>query len=571
TMFLTPNAEPFWGGTYFPKTARFGRPGFIEILEQISYIFQNHPEKVEQNQAALVAQLKTRHKLRSPGHLQGDILEKAAQQIFEISDPDHGGLRGSPKFPQTAMYELLWRIGAESANKAYEKASLFALERISMGGIYDHIGGGYARYSVDHRWLVPHFEKMLYDNALLLNLMTQIWPQTGSDILRQRVGETISWLEREMLTADGGFASSLDADSEGVEGKFYVWTLDQIGQALKPDDAALFAEHYDITANGNWEGVSVPNRLHSSSPADPATEDKLTHIKNELLEVRGQRIRPGTDDKILCDWNGLAITAIARASLAFDRPDWLKLAEKVFGFVSESMSHDIFLFHSYRQGQTKNRGQLSDYANLIQAALALYERTLDPVYLERAETWTQTVIAHFKAPGEQFYMISDQERDLLIRPISAADDAVPNGNAIMLDNFARLGHLTWNPDHLDRAELLVSAFADDINANPLAHAAMLAAYHQSRNQVQISLKEAGDIRDYLSELPNHYLNNPIILVDAGTHNIPARNILLTDSGTDHAATAYICVGQACLPPATDLKSFRARLEEAEKIIANPVP
>ncbi len=563
TMFLTPKGEPFWGGTYFPKTSRFGRPGFIEVLEHVSFIFKNHRDKVEQNQAALVTQLKSHHAVPVAGQLTPDILTITAKNVFEISDPLNGGLNGAPKFPQTFMYELLWRIGTQTANESYKKASLFALERISMGGIYDHLGGGYARYSVDEKWLVPHFEKMLYDNALLIKLAAMIWPDARSEILRRRVAETIQWLEREMLTSEGGLASSLDADSEGVEGKFYVWTLDELKKALSSSDAALFAHHYDITKAGNWEGVSIANRLNNESLGDEKTEAELDRIRSLLLKTRSKRVRPGIDDKILCDWNGIAITAIARASFVFQQPEWLKLAEKIFRFVSESMKQGHFLYHSYRKGKPKNAGQLSDYANMIQAALALYERTLSPTYLDQAESWTNTLETHFMSENGFFYMVSDKETDLLVRPVSASDDATPNGNAVMVENMTRLGHLTGNSAFLDKAELIINAFADDIKKNPLAHAGILNAYHQSMSQIQISITSSKDTYKYIDEILHNFVSDSIVLIRHNKDSLPAENIFSKEVINNSTKNHFVCIGNACLPPANDILSFTERLRDAK--------
>ena len=561
TMFLTPKAEPFWGGTYFPKSPRYGHPGFIEILQQISYVFQKHPEKISENQSAIVSRLKSLHKIRDAEDLDPEILSVAAKNIFDISDPEHGGLSGSPKFPQTFMYEHLWRMGLSQTNEPYKKAAIFALERISMGGIYDHLGGGYARYSVDDRWLVPHFEKMLYDNALLISLITMVWPSSKSEILKQRVAETISWLEREMLTPAGGLASSLDADSEGVEGKFYVWTLQEISNLLEPNDANLFSRHYDIQENGNWEGVSVPNRLHASNLADKKTEIELARIRIILLEARSKRIRPGQDDKILCDWNGLAITAISRASLVFDRPEWLKLAKSIFSFITNSMTDGERLFHSYREGKTKNAGQLSDYANMIQAALSLYERTLETEYLDWAMTWIKTLESHFIGNNSFFYMVADDETDLLLRPVSAKDDATPNGNGVMVDNYSRISHLTNNLSYRDRADQLIRAFTTDIMENPLSHCAMLNSYHQSDNQVQISILSKGNTDQYISELNQHPLLNPIVLIGAEKSKFPNTVIPYDEIKCDENTVAFVCKDNACLPKAENVETFKMHLNQ----------
>src|SRR5947209_4757550 len=253
TMFLTPDGEPFWGGTYFPNTSRYGRPGFADVLRNVSRIFHEEPQNVEQNRAAIMARLAESARPQGKVTIGPAELDRAAQQIAGMIDPTHGGLRGAPKFPQTMMLEFLWRAGQRTGIERYFAAVELTLERICQGGIYDHLGGGFSRYSVDERWLVPHFEKMLYDNAQLLELLGLAFARSQRSLFRDRARETVEWLAREMTTADGAFCASLDADSEGGEGKFYVWSLAEIEQALGPQDAAFFAGHYDVTAEGNFE------------------------------------------------------------------------------------------------------------------------------------------------------------------------------------------------------------------------------------------------------------------------------------------------------------------------------
>ena len=286
-----------------------------------------------------------------------------------------GGIRGAPKFPQVQFLNLLWRSGLRFGLANPLAAVELTLTHIAQGGIYDHLGGGFARYSVDERWLVPHFEKMLYDNAQLIDLMTEAWRETKSPLYAQRIEETISWLLREMVVDTGGFASSLDADSEGEEGKFYVWSLAEIEAALGAEDARLFAEIYDVTAAGNFEGHNILNRLGAIALRDADTEARLASLRAKLLAHRATRVRPGFDDKVLADWNGLTIAALANAAQAFDREDWLAAAERGFAFVRERMTVAGRLLHAWRAGEAKAPATASDYANMIRAALALANAT----------------------------------------------------------------------------------------------------------------------------------------------------------------------------------------------------
>src|SRR6187401_1548061 len=295
TMFLTPDGEPFWGGTYFPKTARYGKPAFVNLLREVERVFRQEPQSVEQNRSALMARLAEGARPAGRVIIAAPELDRAASQIAGMIDPVHGGMRGAPKFPQPMMLEFLWRAGQRRNDKRYYAAVELSLARICEGGIYDHLGGGFSRYSVDERWLVPHFEKMLYDNAQLLELLSLAWQRSKDPLFAQRARETVGWLGREMTTGEGAFSASLDADSEGEEGKFYVWTYDEVTKCLGETDGEYFARHYDVQPDGNFEGNSIFNRL---AGLDRTAEDetRLTRLRAKLLAVRDMRIRPGLDD-----------------------------------------------------------------------------------------------------------------------------------------------------------------------------------------------------------------------------------------------------------------------------------
>ena len=301
-------------------------------------------------------------------------LDNAARQLGGIIDPVNGGTRGAPKFPQAALFELLWRAGLRTGEPRYFAAVEITLDHICEGGIYDHLGGGFSRYSVDERWLVPHFEKMLYDNAQLLELLAIAHLRSGKPLYRQRAQETVAWLEREMTTGEGAFSASLDADSEGEEGKFYVWSYEDVLRELGTEDGEFFARHYDVTPAGNFEGHNILNRL-KPLPRTADDEARLAVLRAKLLAVRASRVRPGLDDKVLADWNGLMIAALANASLMLAEPSWLALARQAFSFVARTMTRGDRLGHSWRQGQLKFPGLASDFAAMIRAALALYEAT----------------------------------------------------------------------------------------------------------------------------------------------------------------------------------------------------
>src|SRR3982075_2439722 len=355
TMFLPPAGEPFWGGTYFPKTARYGKPAFANLLREVERVFRQEPQSVEQNRSALMARLAESARPAGNVGIAAPELDRAANQIAGMIDPVHGGMRGAPKFPQPMMLEFLWRAGQRLNDRRYFGAVELSLARMCEGGISDHLGGGFSRYSVDERWLTPHFEKMLYDNALLLELLALAWQRSGSELFRARARETVAWLAREMTTADGAFSASLDADSEGEEGKFYVWSLADIVAVLGDEDAKLFAAHYDVTAGGNFEGHNILNRLkHVSRSADD--EQRLSAMCAKLLVARSTRVGPGLDDKVLADWNGLMIAGLVNAGVACNEPPWIEMAARAFLFIDAKMTHGDRLGHSSREGRLRVPG-----------------------------------------------------------------------------------------------------------------------------------------------------------------------------------------------------------------------
>ncbi|MFQ5959315.1 MAG: thioredoxin domain-containing protein, partial [Alphaproteobacteria bacterium] len=303
TMFLTPEGEPFWGGTYFPPSGRYGRPGFQDVLRAVHKVYTSEPEKVEKNRAALVEALQALSRKEAGGAIPLALGDQVAELLLQEVDPVWGGIGGAPKFPQTMVLELLWRAYKRGAGAAMRDAVLLSARRICEGGIYDHLGGGFARYAVDERWLVPHFEKMLYDNALILELLAHLWQETGDALFKNRTEETVAWVLREMAAPDGGFASAYDADSEGEEGRFYTWSADEIDRLLGPD-AAAFKAVYDVGAQGNWEGRNILHR--NAAPADAAIDEaQLAAMRAVLFRARAERVPPACDDKVLADWNGL--------------------------------------------------------------------------------------------------------------------------------------------------------------------------------------------------------------------------------------------------------------------------
>ncbi len=429
TMFLTPEGEPFWGGTYFPKDAAYGRPGFTDVLTEVARIFREEPAKVYKNRTALTKALEEQSATARPGEPTPQVPVVVAEKLTELMDPENGGIRGAPKFPQVPLLTLLWRAHLRTGREEFAAPVTRALDHMSEGGIYDHLGGGFARYSVDEFWLAPHFEKMLYDNALLIDLLTLAWAETRKPLYERRVRETIEWIAREMTVDGGAFAASLDADSEGVEGKFYVWSEAEIDNLFTPGEATLFKRFYGVTAEGNWEHTNILNRLaRADAPVTAEEEAALEPLKARAFAERDLRVKPGFDDKVLADWNGLAIAALARAGATFGEAEWVEMAAGAFRFVMETMRPETNgegrLHHAWRAARLQHIAMADDLANMADAAIALAEATGDEGYVAEAESLVAELDAHYRdtANGGYFFTADDAPA-LIVRRRTVADDA----------------------------------------------------------------------------------------------------------------------------------------------------
>jgi hypothetical protein len=566
TMFLTADARPFWGGTYFPPEDRYGRPSFRRVLAEIARVFTEEADKVEMNASALMARLNAERPQEHRGRVSKAGLKDFAERLVETVDPVHGGMQGAPKFPQFSFFWFLWRAGIRFGSEPAKQAVVRTLTNICQGGIYDHIGGGFARYSVDERWLVPHFEKMLYDNALLLQLLTEAWRETKSVLFRQRIEETVSFVFREMRAPDGGFAASWDADSEGEEGKFYVWTPDEIEAVLGAESADLFCRVYDITPGGNFEGHSIPNRLAKLALEDVETEKRLADMRAKLFAHRGARVKPGFDDKLLADWNGLMIAAIAAAGFAIDDDKMIEQVRPFYDAVKRLLGReDGRLWHAYRGGQAKAPASASDYANMISAALILYQVTSDAAYVVDAMSWTAILDRHYWASAGGYTFSADDTGDLIVRTRTGHDDATPNANGAMITNLVQLFLLTGDDGYRTRAEAIVDAFLSDIVAVPQAHTGLLAGSLDAilpQHIVIVGNKGAPALVDILREIS---LPGAVIQHLADTSHLPATSPLHGKSpavGGD--AQAFICVGPQCSLPLASAEALRAGLLAARQ-------
>jgi uncharacterized protein YyaL (SSP411 family) len=570
TMFLAPDGTPFWGGTYFPPVSRWGKPSFRQVLNAIAHAWASERDAITRNAAALRQALAQISATR-PGNLPGpDDLDRAALALLDLVDMRQGGLRGAPKFPNPPIFRFLWQNSFRIGDPRASAATHLLLQRMSAGGIYDHLGGGYARYSTDDEWLVPHFEKMLYDNAQLLDLLALAHAQRPDPLYEGRAGETVGWLTRDMEaeSRDGvcAFAASEDADSEGEEGRFYVWSAGEI-DVLLGADAEFFRAAYDVMPGGNWEGHTILRRV--APPGDDAAEARLARCRAILFAARGRRVRPGRDDKVLADWNGFAIAALCRAGAVFARPGWIRRADAAYRFVMRAMrGPDGRVAHAWRLGRTSAAGLLDDQAAMARAALALFEATGAPDYLNEAIGLAEAA-EHFFADGQGAYFLTaadsaDVPLGPAARPRSAADNAVPSGNGMMADVLARLFHLTGEARWRERCEALLAAWGGAGNSFA-AMPGLLAAADTLMNGASVVIAGAPELPATQALLAAALAApDPAICVlrapGAGAAPLPQAHPAHGRLAPAGGAAAFVCRGGVCGLPVGSAEALRNLLD-----------
>ncbi|PRD53138.1 thioredoxin domain-containing protein [Phyllobacterium myrsinacearum] len=557
TMFLTPDAKPFWGGTYFPKNARYGRPGFIDVLRSIARAWREDHARVIQNVDALTSHVSARLDAQAgPAALDKHIFDQFSANISGMIDLQKGGLTGAPKFPNAPFMDALWLSWLRNGAIQHRDAFLKSLRTMLQGGIYDHLGGGLSRYSVDDRWLVPHFEKMLYDNAQFIRHATYAYAETKDELFRMRIEETVGWLKREMLANGQRFASSLDADSEGEEGRFYVWSADEIPAT---PDFEIFRAVYDVAAEGNWEGKTILNRLTSSGSSDAATEAHLAKARQILFDRRESRIHPHRDDKSLTDWNGLMIRALAEAARLFERSDWLDLALGSYRSISESMVEGR-LPHSVLEQSRLFPGLSSDYASMINAAISLYEATQDKAFLGDAALWLQALDRwHLTEDGNHALSAIDST-DVIIRVRGDQDEAIPSATGQIIEAISRLATAT-------------SDYALQQRAEELAENALGRVLEQRYGQAGVLNSASLLLEPMKLVLVTPDKSHPLLCL-AKQHPDPRRTdiwmefrenttIELVPGGGEIAIkkpAAYLCRGFVCLAPVETAEALAALLK-----------
>jgi len=592
TVFLTPDGRPFYGGTYFPPHDRqYGRevmPGFQRILLSMADAYENRRQDVEEQATQIADYLRQRSGSpfrrrgeQAEGTMPLELLNRASQELAAEFDALNGGFGDAPKFPNTMSLELLLRIhqhrlkGEIEAQVAPAELEIVetSLQRMAKGGIYDHLGGGFHRYSVDAQWLVPHFEKMLYDNALLSRVYLHAYLVTGNQFYRRIVEETLDYVAREMTSPEGGFYSTQDADSEGEEGKFFVWRPTEIEAALSPEDAALFMQYYDVTAQGNFEGKNILHVTRDveeiASEAEVTSkrvQDALQEGREQLFRMREQRVKPGRDEKILTSWNGLMLRSFAEAARYLDRSDYLQVASKNAEFLLNELRADGRLLRTYKDGRARLNGYLEDYTFLADGLLALYEASFQAHWFIEARKLMDEAIALFADEQNAGFFDTGSDHEALIsRPKDIMDNATPAGNSVAADVLLRLAAFTGEESYRRRADDYLGPIADVMAQHPQAFGHVLGALDFALSVVKefaIMGDPAGaDTRSLLGVINGRYLPNSVLACadPAGSEAVQAVPLLADRPLKEGKATAYVCQNFACLAPVNTA-------EELEKLV-----
>jgi uncharacterized protein YyaL (SSP411 family) len=573
TVFLTPDSVPFYGGTYFPKQDRPGMPSFTRILTAVSDSYRSKPDDIQRTAASVREMYEAAtEKTRSAGPLDRELLANAYRSLSRHYDERNGGFSDAPKFPQTMSLDFLLRYSARTGIEHALGMVTRSFASMARGGIYDQIGGGFARYTVDAIWLVPHFEKMLYDNALLVRLGTHLWQATKDVDTRRVTEETIDWAIRELRSPDGGFYSSFDADSEGHEGKFYVWTAEQFDAALG-DDAEAMRAYWGVTPDGNFEGANILSVVGDRRAvaarfklSAAQLDETIARARRTLYDVRKTRVWPGRDDKILASWNGLMVRGIAEAARAFDNAHYRDVAVESGEFLFQSLVVNGRVQRSYTNGRARIAGYLEDYASLGLAALALYELTFDSRWLDRARAMNDASIAWFwdEAAGAFFDTASDHEQ-LITRPREVADNATPSGTSLAVDLLARLATLLGDADARRRATYVAESLAPAIARYPTAFGHMLGDADMLINGA-VELAIVGDpasneFETLVRAAGSEYA--PSLVVAGGLSRDDESIPLMAGRGSrGAAAAAYVCRNYACDVPALTGEQLAAQLAAA---------
>lgn len=575
SVFLTPDLQPFYGGTYWPAYPRMGMPGFLQVIQAVDELWRTRRGQAVEQAAQLTEYLQQAELAAGSGAPVGEpLLQAAVARLQRDFDDVHGGFGFKPKFPHAMALQFLLRMWRRTGRDELLRQVRLNLDKMAHGGIYDHLAGGFARYAVDERWLVPHFEKMLYDNALLSGVYLDGYLATGAALYRRVVCQTLDYVLRYMADPGGGFHSSEDADSEGEEGKFYLWTPDQVRQVLGPERGRRFCEVYDVTEGGNFEGrniLNLPQPLERCAASFGQDLDALTaeldQSRRQLLAVRDQRVRPGKDDKVLLSWNALVIDSLARAGAALDEPCYVQAAARAADFILQQMTRpDGRLLHSWRGGRAKLDAYLDDYAFLLQALVTLYETQFDPRWIAQAVRLADLVLRHFADPqAAAFYYTADDHEPLIARNKDLLESSVPSGNAMAATALLRLGALCGRSDYLQAADGILQAAAGLFERAASGLGQLLSAADMQLGPLP-EIVLAGDPAEaetaaVLADLRRRYLPNRVLACRLPASPEPSPHLAALLQGKDAVAgepTVYVCENFVCQAPVVGRAAILAR-------------
>jgi uncharacterized protein len=574
TVFLTPDGKPFYGGTYFPPEDRQGMVGFPRILLGVSQAYRERPEDVEKSVGQILTALRRMSiSTETDKSFSTSIIADSAAKIAGAYDSKNGGLGQAPKFPNAGVYELFLRHHSRSKSERYLEMVVHTLTKMAQGGIYDHLGGGFHRYSVDARWLVPHFEKMLYDNAQLVRAYADLYKVTCEPLFKAVVEETVTYLLREMLHSEGGFYSTQDADSEGEEGRFFVWTVDEVNRLIGPANGEIFCRIFDVTEEGNFDNKNILHPVLTAEQASKLFRRELSEIdslianaKHALFVDRENRVKPFRDEKIITAWNGLMLSGLAEAIKIFDNPAWIDAARKTVDFIFSKLFRDGFLLHTYKDGQAKLLGYLDDYAFLGVGLLDLYETSFDRTDLARAIKLAEIMLREFWDERDGgFFFTGKSHEQLISRAKPIFDASIPSGNAMATQLLLRLGHVTGNADYRRRAEKVLRSYYDAMESQPFGFAHLLCAldfYLENPKEIVIvgHLFEPG-VKALLAQVNSIYLPNKVLQLAAPDTAMGVLSPLLEGkTPIDGKPTAYVCHNFTCSAPVMDPSELKSLLQ-----------
>ena len=559
TMFLSSNKKPFWGGTYFPKEPKYGMPAFKDVLTSIAKSYASDQDAIIKNQTLI---FKALSKLDTSNPIETNIekfIVAAENNIIENCDLRHGGLNGAPKFPQLFIYDFLLSLYQQDQDEKKLNIITSTLDNICSGGIFDHVAGGISRYSVDELWLVPHFEKMLYDNAQLLLLLNKFYITTHQSAYKQKAEQIANWIISEMQDKDGGYYAALDADSEGVEGKFYIWSYVELKNILK-DDLKFFCSIFNVTEEGNWEGNIVLSR-YKQLHINEEEEARVQLLLDKLAQYRKKRIKPQLDDKILVDWNGLTIEAMAYTGKVLNNNKYLKSAERAFSFIFDKMFVQNKLYHSNCMGINKHLGMLDDYVHLTKAALMLYETTSKYYYLEQSILLTKCILDYFFNKSGGFYTNSDDQKDVILKNIQYFDNVTPNSNAVLLSIFSKISLVTSDKKYVQLYEDLIGKISKKISNQYLGSTSFLKNFSliKTAKLLIIAGKNKDQNEIIYQRIYEHYLDNIMIIIIDKKSELDVKFSFYKDINVEDQTLIYICKDNTCSLPFTDVNLLKKYL------------